>query len=724
MMAGYFVPNLAVFGASAAVVGPAFFTIGTAVFTCYSAVVSDRFRRKDLLLRLRLEEANQDLTRIDEAKTRFFSNVSHELRTPLTLMLGPVESLLSDEPEEDRQTLLRSVLSNSQRLLRQVNLLLDTAKLESGTLVLEARQNSLGRLLEDLVSASLPHAEGRGQQLRLEGTEKLEPFTFDRGKMEMIAANLLSNALKFTPADGTITLRADVADEMVSFEVQDTGPGIPEDQLESIFDRFHQIDTSLSREEGTGLGLSLARELARLHGGDVLVSSAPGEGSLFRVEIPRNLDVTYSERRKAARRREDRFAQARAEVLTAKEFEQRSKRDTLLADLRRPRLSEKLVENQEGPEDAPLVLIVDDNADLVAFLRRQLSRQYRVETAEDGIEGLEIARKTRPSLIVLDVMMPRMDGYEVCRQLKRDAGLAAIPVILVTAKAGSEAIVEGLEIGADDYVTKPFSTEELEARIGAHLRAKDTERELHEKESRLAAIGQLTSGVVHDVRNALMLIQGYSDLARSTAMGGGSMEDLVKDLDEIKSATVRLQGMSSEILDYARGGSELNRQSLPAQAYLSSAFGGLITHLQGQGIVVETDIDLGSEAVVSLDADRFQRVLENLVFNARDALLEHDGERKVVIQVGHQRDSLEIRVADTGPGIAPEIAGRLFEPFTSKKARGTGLGLPTVRNLVKAHGGEVRVEPKAPEGGAAFTVVVPMGTAAGQLQLVKLPVNG
>jgi signal transduction histidine kinase len=384
----------------------------------------------------------------------------------------------------------------------------------------------------------------------------------------------------------------------------------------------------------------------------------------------------------------------------------------LLADLRKPRLSESLVDEQEGPEDAPLVLIVDDNADLVAFLRRQLTGQYRVETAGDGVRGLELARKTRPSLIVLDVMMPRMDGYEVCRQLKRDAGLAAIPVILVTAKAGSEAIVEGLEIGADDYVTKPFSTEELEARIAAHLRAKDTERELHEKESRLAAIGQLTSGVVHDVRNALMLIQGYSDLARSTAMGGGSTEDLVKDLDEIKGATVRLQRMSSEILDYARGGSELNRQLVPAQAYLSSAFGGLITHLQGQGIVVEADIDLGLDEVVFLDADRFQRVLENLVFNARDALLEHNREKKVVIQVGRQRDSLEIRVADTGPGIAPEIAGRLFEPFASRKKRGTGLGLPTVRNLVKAHGGEVRVEPKAPEGGAAFTVVVPFAPSS------------
>jgi signal transduction histidine kinase len=657
LMFGYFSMNLIQHGPGLEMLPPVFFMVGTSVFTCVASATGSQLRRRDLGLRLSLEQANTDLTRIDEAKTRFFSNVSHELRTPLTLMLGPVESLLKEEPEEERQSLLRSVLSNSQRLLRQVNLLLDTAKLESGALVLEARQNSLGRLLEDLVSASLPHAEGRGQLLRLEGTERLEPFSFDRGKMEMIAANLLSNALKFTPEQGSITVRADSTDEAVSFEVEDSGPGIPADQMESIFARFHQVDTSLSREEGTGLGLSLARELARLHGGDVQVSSTPGRGSCFRVEIPRKLDTTYAERRRLARRKEDRFAQARTDVLTAKEYEQRSRRDTLLADLRKPRLSEVLAKEYEGPEDAPLVLIVDDNADLVAFLRRQLSAQYRVETAKDGVRGLELARKTRPSLIVLDVMMPRMDGYEVCRQLKKDAGLAAIPVILVTAKAGSEAIVEGLEIGADDYVTKPFSTEELEARIAAHLRAKDTERELHEKESRLAAIGQLTSGVVHDVRNALMLIQGYSDLARSTAMGGGSTEDLVKDLDEIKDATQRLQRMSSEILDYARGGSELNRQTLPARDYLSATLSGLITHLEGQGIGVAFDLDLAVEETVSLDPDRFQRVLENIVFNARDALLEHGGERRVMIQAGRHREALEIRVADTGPGIAPEIAG-------------------------------------------------------------------
>jgi len=712
LLLAYFGLNVSTHGLGLELLPPGFFLVGTSVFTCVASATSSRLRRRDLSLRLSLEQANQELTRIDEAKTRFFSNVSHELRTPLTLMLGPVEALLKEETDTDRKALLQSALSNTNRLLRQVNLLLDSAKLESGTLVLNPSENRLDTLLEELVFATTPHAEGRGLQLRLEGMETLYPFSFDRDKMEMIAANLLSNALKFTPRGGKIVLRAYSKKDVVAFEVRDNGHGIPADQLDKIFNRFHQVDKSLSREEGTGLGLSLVRELSRLHGGDVYVSSKPGSGSCFTVEIPCALDSGQIERRRQSRRREDRFARARADVLTASEFEQRSRTDTLLADLRKTRLSETLAERASGPDDAPLVLIVDDNDDLRAFLKRQLSSEYRVETAEDGVEGLQLARKTRPALIVLDVMMPRMDGYEVCRQLKKDAGLATIPVILVTAKAGSEAIVEGLDIGADDYVTKPFSIEELEARIAAHLRAKDTERDLHEKESRLAAIGQLTSGVVHDVRNTLMLIQGYSELARSTAVGGGSTEDLIKDLDEIKSATVRLQRMSGEILDYARGGSELHRRAVYARDYLLGTLKGLVNHLHGQGISVDLDIDLGAEEKISLDPDRFQRVLENLVFNARDALLEHEGERRVIIRAVRQRNAIEIRVADTGPGIAPEIASRLFEPFMSQKKRGTGLGLPTVRNLVKAHGGEVRVEPKAPEGGAAFTVVIPLSSNA------------
>src|SRR3954462_14405095 len=258
--------NLALHEPSRELIGPLFFLLGSGVFTGLATVSSRRTRRRDLSLRLRLERANGELKELDEAKTRFFANVSHELRTPLTLLLGPLETLLAGAAEEgDRRTLLESMASNSRRLLRQVNALLDGAKLESGRLRLELATGNLGALLAELVEAAVPLAERRGLKLRTERLDELPDSIFDAHMTEIIIANLLSNALKFTPQGGEIVARAGIEGETVFFEVEDDGRGIPADQLERIFDRFHQVDGSASREHGgTGLGLALAREPARV----------------------------------------------------------------------------------------------------------------------------------------------------------------------------------------------------------------------------------------------------------------------------------------------------------------------------------------------------------------------------------------------------------------------------------------------------------------------------
>src|SRR4051794_7429920 len=235
--------NLTVHGPSREMIGPLFFLLGSGVFTGLATVSSRRTRRRDLSLRLRLERANGELKELDEAKTRFFANVSHELRTPLTLLLGPLETLLAGAAEEgERRTLLESMASNSRRLLRQVNALLDGAKLESGRLRLEPASGNLGILLQELVDAAHPLAERRGLRLRAEGLERLPDSVFDPHKTEIIVANLLSNALKFTPPGGEVVVRAPIEKgsgketekELAVFEVTDDGPGIPEDQLERI----------------------------------------------------------------------------------------------------------------------------------------------------------------------------------------------------------------------------------------------------------------------------------------------------------------------------------------------------------------------------------------------------------------------------------------------------------------------------------------------------------
>lgn len=705
----YFGLNLYRHGPSVEMVTPAFFMVGTAVFTCIATTVGDRLRKRDLALRLRLEEANANLKQLDAAKSAFFANVSHELRTPLTLMLGPVETLMQESALDEHKTLLRAVLANTHRLLRHVNLLLETAKLEAGQLKLDLKDSSLSEILTDLVTASLPHAGRKGIEIVTEGLDSVPRFEFDPDKVEMIAANLLSNALKFTPDGGKIVVRGGTEVAAVFFEIEDNGPGIPQDQRGLIFDRFHQVDSSLTRrEEGTGLGLTLARELARLHGGDTVVDSELGRGSVFRVTLPREVGVA-NDRRVNPRRREDQMVRARAEALAKREYQRRARSDTLLADIRQPRLAVDALPAKEAPEGAARVLVVDDNDDLRAYLASELSRDYRVETAPNGVEGLKKALRTKPQLVIADVMMPGMNGYELCRRLRAEPMLKAIPIILVTAKAGSEAAVEGLEIGANDYVTKPFSMEELRARVAAQLRAKSIERHLGERETRLAAIGQITSTVVHDLRNTLTLIVGYSDLAHSIAVGGGRQEELVADIEQVQSATQRLQRMSNEILEYARGGaSELTLTEVVAGEYLTKALDPMKKHLAGQGIEMrffdETDPDLR----VTLDKDRFGRILENLIGNARDALGGQQEQKIVFIRAESHASVLEVRVADTGPGITPERLETLFEPFATGKARGTGLGLVTVRNLARAHGGKVEVEAKAKEGGAAFVVSIPL----------------
>lgn len=703
--------NTTVHGWSREMIPPLFFLAGTSVFTYLATLSSLRTQRRDLSLRLRLEMANEELKELGEARNRFFANISHELRTPLTLIFGPLETLLGSEDDSGRTALLESMAVNSRRLLRQVDALLDMAKLESGRLRLEPAVGDLGSLLQDLVDATAPHAARRGIDLSTRGFERLPRFAFDRHKVEMIAANLLTNAVKFTPQGGSVTLRANADSQWVEFEVEDTGPGIPAEELERIFDRFHQVeDPSSRRKQGTGLGLALARELARLHGGDVTASSSPGTGASLRVKLPRRVASLPDERRSQQRRMEDRLVQSRREDRAAQEFSRRTTHETLLADVGSPPLSSRVHSPGKAPADAPSILLVDDNEELRTYMANGLSWRYRIETAADGEEGLAAARELRPDLVVADVMMPRMDGFELCRRLKDDPAFSTMPVILVTARATTEAVVEGLSGGADDYVTKPFVLRELEARIASQLRARETERQLHERESRLAAIGQMTSSVVHDLRNPLSVVQGYVDLARSQTLGYGDPESIANDLEHAHEATERLRRMVQEVLEFARSGStRLKPKLVIARDFLSRVAEELRPDFEERGVALAVDLRLAEGQRVRIDPEGIRRVLENLLINARDAVSGVDGPRAVRFEARVADADLVVRVADSGPGIAPGIVDHLFEPFTSEgKKHGIGLGLVTVRNLVKAHGGEVAAEAKSAEGGAAFTVRLPL----------------
>ena len=425
------------------------------------------------------EERNrvQALAEIDRAKTAFFNNVSHEFRTPLTLMLGPVEDLLAKShtdlsPAAKNQ--LELVNRNGSRLLRLVNTLLDFSRIEAGRMRVVYQPTDLSAFTIELASVFRSATEKAGLRLALDCPILSEPVYVDRDMWEKIVLNLISNAFKFTFA-GEIGVSLLQAGNNVELRVRDTGVGIPAKELPHLFDRFHRVEDTRSRtHEGSGIGLALVQELAKLHGGSVRVESALGQGSTFIVTIPLG----------KAHLPADRIGGARSLVSTAvgaapfveealgwlPDTESAASSEELPLDYE-PMTEPRAPSHQlyPGLTELSRVLVADDNADMRQYLVRMLADRYDVQSVANGKLALEAVRERPPDLILTDVMMPELDGFGLLRELRSDPKTSSIPVIVLSARAGEEARVEGIEHGADDYLIKPFSSRELLARVQTHL---------------------------------------------------------------------------------------------------------------------------------------------------------------------------------------------------------------------------------------------------------------
>jgi PAS domain S-box-containing protein len=410
---------------------------------------------------------SEQLAELDRAKTAFFSNVSHEFRTPLTLMLGPLDDLLakSDSLPQDDRALLAVTQRNGMRLLRLVNTLLDFARIEAGRTQASYQPTDLCALTIDLASNFRSACERAGLRFVVDCAPLPEPIYVDREMWEKIVLNLLSNALKFT-FEGEIAVRIRDAGAGVEMAVSDTGIGIPPDELPRMFERFHRVENARGRShEGSGIGLALVSELVKLHGGSISVHSALGTGTIFSIRIPKGTAHLPADRlRVSTAPPESTTARAHAYVTEALEW---------LPAAPQPAVSRR---------DLPTVLLADDNADLREYARRLLAEQYDVQVVADGQSALEAAQALRPDLIVSDVMMPRLDGFGLIRALRADPELRAIPIILLSARAGEESRIEGLDRGADDYLVKPFNARELLVRAGTLIRSAELRR--HAEEAR------------------------------------------------------------------------------------------------------------------------------------------------------------------------------------------------------------------------------------------------
>jgi PAS domain S-box-containing protein len=414
------------------------------------------------------------LAEIDRAKTTFFSNVSHEFRTPLTLMLGPVEDLLAKSyvglsPAAKSQ--LELVNRNGSRLLRLVNTLLDFSRIEAGRMQAIYQPTDLAAFTVELASVFRSATEKAGLRLELDCPKLEEPVFVDRGMWEKIVLNLISNAFKFT-FDGKITVQLSQVGNAVELRVRDTGVGIPAQEISRLFDRFHRIENTRSRtHEGSGIGLALVHELVKLHSGSVRVESVLDQGTTFIVSLPLGSAHLAANRIGSSRTLASTAMGAAPYVEEALRWlpDAGTEGEILPGHELIPVPCPPLSAEDAAGEKRPVVLVADDNADMRQYLVRLLAERYRVIAVPDGRAALAAIEERIPDLVLTDVMMPNLDGFGLLHELRSDSKTRTLPIILLSARAGEESRVEGMEQGADDYLIKPFSARELLARVQTHL---------------------------------------------------------------------------------------------------------------------------------------------------------------------------------------------------------------------------------------------------------------
>lgn len=424
-------------------------------------------------LRLHEYEAKQK-SQLEEMKSRFFANLSHEFRTPLTLIKGPVELLKNKISNKSDIEQIDIIQRNSEKLKELIDQLLELSQLENSSVPLKTRKVDLISTLKGLVFSFNSLAHQKNISLKFQSNSNIKILWIDRDKLEKIINNLLSNALKFTPTGGSVSVSViDILSDEKTFTkitVADNGIGIPKDKLENIFDRFYQVDDSTQRSYGgSGIGLALVKELVDLHKWKITVESGEGNGANFKLMIPLTDDYLNESEKVSDESSIDISIEDQNKISTTQHSDQN-------IELNNAKIEKITQENKAS------LLIVEDSDDLRNYLSSLLKNDYVISEAANGEEGIKTANEILPDIIISDVMMPSMDGFEFCRQIKSDWHTSDIPIILLTAKASFESKLEGLEIGADDYLTKPFDSRELFVRIKNLLEQRKRIREKYSKD--------------------------------------------------------------------------------------------------------------------------------------------------------------------------------------------------------------------------------------------------
>jgi signal transduction histidine kinase len=671
----------------------------------------------------------ESLAELDCAKTTFFSNVSHEFRTPLTLLLAPLSDALSDSanPLPLAQLLrLELVHRNSLRLLKLVNTLLDFSRIEAGRISAVYEATDLALYTTELASVFRSAIERAGLQLIVDCPPLSEPVYVDREMWEKIVLNLLSNAFKFT-LEGEITVRLHLADDHhVKLQIEDTGTGIEPEELPHLMKRFYQVRGAKARtHEGSGIGLALVQELIKMHGGTLQVSSTPRVGSCFTVTIPlgtahlpshrlhrvvgESLPQTLSERTTATRKRTSTASGAAPYVQEAERWLTQQEGGSE-GGRKQEQFPHSLTLSVSHSSSSARVLIVDDNADMRDYLTRILSEHVTVEAVADGETALAAATQKVPDLVLTDVMMPGLDGFELLKALRSDACTREVPIILLSARAGEDSVVEGLLTGADDYLIKPFSATELVTRVLAHLQLAQLRAEALQHEKAINRMkDKFLAEVSHELNTPLVAILGWTRLLRSSPPNQAMLR---KSLDTIERNATLQAKLVQDLLEFSRmttGKIHLNLEPVELKGVIEAAIATISQSLETKDICLECILE-PKPIIIQGDPERLQQIVVNLLTNA--VKFTPNGGR-IEVRLESHVPLAQISVSDTGCGIAAEFLPLVFDSFRQaesslrQSSKGLGLGLAIARHLVELHGGTISAESPGVGLGATFTVKLP-----------------
>lgn len=639
------------------------------------------------------------LAELDRAKTTFFSNVSHEFRTPLTLMLGPVADILAetDSLPASQRDRLEIAHRNGLRLQKLVNTLLDFSRIEAGRIQASYEPADLSSLTAELASNFRSACDRAGIDLLVDCPPLSESIYVDPDMWEKIVLNLISNAFKFT-LSGRIEVRLHESSEQVELSVHDTGVGIAAAELPKVFERFHRVEVARGRtQEGSGIGLALVRELVKLHGGSVRVESIVDEGSVFTVTLPKGRAHLPQDRINARRTLTSTAPGAEAFVSEALRW---------LPAAQAP--SDHATENRKA--NRPLIVLADDNADMRDYVSRLLADRYEVVAVGDGQAAWDAVEKKLPDLVLSDVMMPVMDGFEFLRRMRADEQAREIPVILLSARAGEESRIEALEASADDYLVKPFSARELLATVDAHIKTVEIRRHLIDKlREQDRRKDEFLATLAHELRNPLAPIRNGLQLIRLSNNDQGRLDHATSIMQRQIEQMVRLVDDLLDVGRISRNKLELRKEMVDLESVVRSAVDTSRPVIEAS----QNDLQIALPTqTVLLDADpvRLAQVISNLLNNA--ARYSRPGGR-ISLTATTQAGELIIKVSDTGIGIEPEKLSQIFDMFVQLNSSdphthgGLGVGLTLVRRLVEMHGGTVEAHSDGAGKGSEFIVRLP-----------------